>query len=125
MRFLTLLLALHLFAVSLLPGADARELGDLPTLLAHRQAAHAMSGLGAFFYDHYIGDHKDTDDGAHEALPYHHVHAGAAQVADVPAPPFVWEPAAPVPFEAAVWGAPMRPDAPIAVARAWWQPPQA
>jgi hypothetical protein len=124
MRFLTLLLSLHLFAVSLLPGADVHELHDLPTLLAHRQAAHAASGFWAFFYDHYIGDHKDTD-GAHKALPYHHVHVCAAQVADMPTPPFVWEPAALAPLEAADWGAVMRPGAPIAVARAWWQPPQA
>jgi hypothetical protein len=58
-------------------------------------------------------------------LPYHHVHMCAAQVADVPAPAFVWEPAACAPPEVAVWGAAIRPGAPIAVARAWWQPPQA
>jgi hypothetical protein len=123
MRILVILLSLHLFVVSLLPGGDAHELCELPDLWAHQQQNHAADGFWAFFYDHYLGAHKDGAE--HQALPYHHVHPSAAQLADVPPYPLAWEPSPLSARKDVVWAMQRQTDASIAVARAWWQPPRA
>ncbi len=124
MRPLAWLIALHLFAVSLLPGGDAQALCELPTLWAHHQADHAGASFWSFFYDHYLGEHKGRAE--HQALPGHHAPTGAAQVADMPPPEISLETPAPLPVPgAARTFARLVSTAPTRAGTGLWQPPRA
>jgi len=88
-RLLLLLLSVHLFAVSLLPGGNAHELTEMPTLWHHYEAHHADSSLTGFLAEHFLAapyaqDTQETHGDEHQSLPWHHSHDTTAPAVYLP-----------------------------------------
>ncbi|RTQ47486.1 hypothetical protein EJV47_18860 [Hymenobacter gummosus] len=130
-RLLLLLLSFHLFAVSLLPGADAHELAEVKQAWQHRAAHHADSSLWGFVYAHFvvIGEHEHPGEHAadHQGLPlHHHCHdVSCGPMYPLPAPLHLH----PQPLVAYAEAGKLPPHAvPAAragISRPCWQPPRA